>query len=132
MLLRNWASFFPILLCYGVIIIVLWLLLQILSSMLAQNTSRWTIILCVRGFSKVIFRSSLFLPMTSLLIYLQNVCLPLFFIGYLQTHLEIPLSVYGDESTSCRLEEIEKGEGDIIPTITPKTVSSKKHNTSVS
>lgn len=37
-----------------------------------------------------------------------------------------------DESTSCRLEEIEEG-GKTIPTIiTPKTVSSEKHNVCVS
>lgn len=50
-----WASFFPTLLYYGVIMLVLWLLLQIVPSMLVPNKSRWTIILCVKGFSNVIF-----------------------------------------------------------------------------
>ena len=36
------------------------------------------------------------------------------------------------ESTNCRFEEIEEGEGDTIPMVTPKTVSSKKETTRVS
>ena len=36
------------------------------------------------------------------------------------------------ESATCRFEEIEEGEGDTIPMVTPKTVLSEKETTRVS
>jgi len=76
-----WAYFFPILLCYGVIMLVLWPLLLILSSMLVQITLRWITILCMRRFLGRIFWLNLFLPMISLLIFLLKGCLLLGFTG---------------------------------------------------
>lgn len=81
MLLKDLLRFFILLLLYGVIISLHWLLLVILCFMLGLSILKWITTLFVRRFSVMIFKLSLFLLMINWLTFSPRVYLLLGFIG---------------------------------------------------